>query len=117
MADAQLGGNIIPITYTNVAAQQIFLCVFLVWKTLVAMLSRILSILVKQMPMPSTITDVTICDDNGDGLNMFDLDTLRANLQANESPVFSTVSFHGSQAGRRYWAKPFTNHLHQYAAY
>lgn len=98
MADAQLGGNIIPITYTNVAAQE----------TLFVRISSIenpschaitnFDILVKQMPMPSTITDVTICDDNGDGLNMFDLDTLRANLQANESPVFSTVSFHGSQA-------------------
>mgnify|MGYP001791177064 FL=1 len=56
------------------------------------------SILVKRHPVPAAIPDLTICDDDGDGFHTFDLDTMRTNLLANETPVFSTVTFHPTQS-------------------
>ena len=55
-------------------------------------------VLIKQLPIPSAIPDVTVCDDDGDGFYIFDLAAMRTDLQANESPIFSEVSFHASQA-------------------
>ncbi|MEL6485358.1 MAG: hypothetical protein AAFP96_10990, partial [Bacteroidota bacterium] len=56
------------------------------------------SILVKRQPVPAAIPDLTICDDDGDGFHTFDLDAMRTDLLANETPVFSTVTFHPTQA-------------------
>ena len=56
------------------------------------------SILVKRQPVPAAIPDLTICDDDGDGFHTFDLDAMRTDLLANETPVFSAVTFHPNQA-------------------
>jgi gliding motility-associated-like protein len=98
LADAQLGANVLAIPYTNTNAEE----------TLFARISSVenpscfdttsFDILVKQTPIPSAITNVNVCDDDGDGLFTFDLATMRTNIQANETPIFSEVSFHSSQA-------------------
>lgn len=54
-------------------------------------------VLIKQQPIPSAIPDITVCDDDADGLYTFDLNTFRTGLLANETPIFSEVSFHLSQ--------------------
>ena len=99
LADAQVGSNALTDPYTNTNPQEtIYARIYSIENPSCHDVTDF-DILVKQQPVPSAIPDeVVVCDDDGDGQYTFDLVAMRTDLQANENPIFSEVSFHTSQA-------------------
>ncbi|MEI2419769.1 hypothetical protein V6O07_05815, partial [Arthrospira platensis SPKY2] len=98
--DAQFGVNAIPLPaqYTNIVAQTQIIYVGITSLTTGCLSVAPLTIIVHPRPQATLPSDLAVCDDNFDGIGVFNLALATPEVLGNINPNTHTVTYHLTQA-------------------
>ena len=118
-AEATVGSNALPLTYYNATAFNQVLFVRIENNTNTdCFVTQEFNVIVNSTPTANPVTDISICDDNNDGVSSFDFDAdVTPTVLDTQNEGSFTISYHATQQdaddNTNAYPNPYTNVLTQ----